>query len=146
MATVQEQVLQSMKTALEGVSGVQVVVRGERNPATIREFPAIALQSDRTRIDLPGEATTNAIGFVMDVSCMAYMAQRDDVFDTMNSLLGDMHLALIADESRGGIAVWTHPTSMRTFIDEGNHEEAPMGVLEVEVHWRTTLTDLETPG
>lgn len=151
MTHVMDQILDDYVSTLQTITTgngynrtIQAVYRGDHHRDTIYERPALVVRMGAVEVDPPGLAVTAAISFRMPVDVEIYIGDQDQRTEEVYKIIDDVHTALIADETRGGLAIYTHVTSVDAVIPEGPTEHGISGVVNTTCLFRTEASDLET--
>jgi hypothetical protein len=146
---VKEAVLQNLETALAAIAAgaayyttVARVQRINTVPIDLPEYPAIVLVPLGTDYDPPGAATTLAIAGHYRVQATLIIRSRTDAVADLENFIRDVHKALLVDPTRGGLAIDTRLVSDSVYYPTDIEEPVALADLVIEVHYRTTRTDL----
>jgi hypothetical protein len=137
MASVREQILQSLTTTLAATSGVRAVYRSRAEAFGRSEAPVLVIQPG------PGRAvrhTTCKLHHTLDVEVIVHTrgATPDSLADP---IIVSAHALIMADTTIGGLAVDIVPTNSDPQIDPGDLSSM-WWVHTYEVQYRTRDADL----
>jgi hypothetical protein len=135
MSSVREQILDNIKSTLEGISGIGLVTREPVGWDEVAQgqYPALVIMP--TRMSMTQFGQTEAWDF--RVTIWGYARNDHDVAQALEELLNDTWIALKADPERGDLAGTTEAIN----VDSGFWDRN-LGIfaLEVKVIYYTTNT------
>lgn len=136
--SIRQRILDELETTLAAVSGVAAVERKSQVVQTVREFPTIFMLEPRESMV---QQPAGYITFTMQLTLECWII--DDLAETnadVNTFLKDVANALLADYTRGGLAIDTALSGDEAFVSQTNRQAGVF--LDVIVRYRTAVTDV----
>ena len=144
------QILTSVQTALEGITAgvdyytsVRSVTRAAALPIEIDDTPAIIITPVETIYDTPTQSTLSVHAHY-HIRLTLVARTRSDPSEVLERFIRDVHKALIADVTRGGLAVYTRVLEDAVFYPTSEDEPVAVADCLVDVYYRTLRNDLNT--
>ena len=144
-----EALLQNLETVLAAISAgadyyttVNHVTRINTVSLELPQYPAIVLTPLGTEYDPPGEVTTLAIAGNYRIRALLVLRTRTDAVQELENFIRDVHKAILADTTRGGLAIDTRLVSDEVYYPTDQKEPVAMAELVILISYRTPRTDL----
>lgn len=142
--TIREKILDNLQTTLQAitvaggyVNTIASVQKWAQSGNALAALPTIIINAGpEDRENRPGFITSCKLSVILDV----YTVAATDTDAALNSLLGDITKALMADYTRGGYAVNTTIKSVIPFEAIEGQPYAGL-IITVEIEYRHKLTD-----
>ncbi|MDD5108297.1 MAG: hypothetical protein PHC29_02125 [Candidatus Omnitrophica bacterium] len=151
--TVRESILENLKTALETIlisngyhNDIASVQRWRQSGNSLLNVPCIVINAGpEEKEPSPNPFTTCRFTVYLDVWMRQDAADLQPTDSLLNSLLGDMEKALMADYTRGGFAKDTNIKSNVLFETLEGQPQAGI-VIELEIIYQHKQDDPEVSG
>lgn len=142
--------MQNLVTTLQGITkaneyaiSIRKVMRIKMSGLNITEFPTVVvIPADEPKSQEPSDKYTCRLAFTLE--CWL-TEQGGDISARVNTLLAEVERALMADHTRGGVAVDTRILSNSAFYNEVNKPYGGINI-NIEIHYRHKLNDPYTAG
>ena len=150
--TIRELIPVNIKTTLEGITiandygnDIASVQRWEQSGNSLKLVPCTIINlAPEDREQRPGLKTSNSLTIMIDLWVIhdktVYPGSTDSY---LNNLLGDIEKSLMADGTRGGIAVNTKIIRVIPFESTQGQPYAGL-IIEIKIEYRTNITDPTT--
>lgn len=146
MQTVRENILENIRTTLEGVAGIKSVQRWDKRGNPLRQVPCIVVASGQEqKTPAPNPMFTCHLTVYLDVWIRQDSADTGATDSILSALLGDIEKAVITDGTRGGYAKDTVLHGSVPFESVEGQPHAGL-VIEIEVIYQHKQDDPEVAG
>lgn len=134
MATIRDQILDNIVTTLKGITVAQGyqsdmghVHREVEIVSDVKRFPAcFPIASDETPQQSDTDALMNA---EWQIGLLLYVKERTNLSKECEKVVGDVRKAILTDETRGGLAIWTTIDKIRNI----STWLKPIGIYEFDM-------------
>ena len=147
--SIREQIVKNVVTTLEGITealGFDITVasvqRSRRAGPTIHEFPTILVIEESEAI-LPQTEGRGPLGKwtkLMSLGLVCWI-ENEEAGEAVNQILANVEKALMADISRGNLAVLTNLVSNQSFITEDIDNPESGVTMVIEIRYRVQERD-----
>lgn len=137
--TIREQILETLKTNLVGMTPTTPIHRSRSAALQRQESPAICIEPI---LDTPDPSVIGVIQWKLQLR-VAVIVRGDTPDQLADPIVNGLHAVMLADKSLGGLIMDIEPSSVKFKIFEADQ---PGGVIECEyrIDYRTKATDLTT--